>query len=192
MPKNLYSPTEVAEIQSHTSRYVPAPGEDVLGFMTPAELWWLHDTATRMTSVIEIGSFCGRSTSALAAGCPGTVYAIDHFKGSPEHQPLVHRVNPREEFAKVLVQYPNITLLEGESTALAAKYPDLRADLVFIDGAHDFPAVLADLQAWAPRARRVVCGHDGHYSSVAKALVWYFDEAWTFASTIGTIWKHVL
>ena len=42
-------------------------------------------------AIVELGSFLGRSTAFLAEGTRATgrekVVAVDHFRGSPEHQP---------------------------------------------------------------------------------------------------------
>src|SRR4051794_39499965 len=63
------------------------------GFLTMAEgyaLMYLAGAGRSRSSVVEIGSFKGKSTCWLAAGCRrrgfGAVVAVDHFRGSPEHQ----------------------------------------------------------------------------------------------------------
>ena len=54
--------------------------------MTEAELQWLTERAAEASSVVEIGSWKGRSTAALLSGCKGTVTAVDHFLGSPDDE----------------------------------------------------------------------------------------------------------
>ncbi len=155
------------------------PGSEVEGFMSTTELWFLYEFAQCVTSIIEIGSWCGRSTSALAAGCKGPVYAIDHFQGSREHANIVAKVNPREKFEQVRLKYPNIHLIEMSSLEAARVYPELRADWVFIDGSHEFQDVVNDIEAWRPRARRFLMGHDIQMPAVRAALEdrnlnWYY------------------
>lgn len=58
----------------------------ISGWMNSEELEWLYTTASEMDSILEIGAWCGRSTFALASGCKGNVFSIDHFNGSGEHQ----------------------------------------------------------------------------------------------------------
>jgi len=43
------------------------------GWMSYAELIWLNLTAKKMNSIVEIGSWKGRSAHALASACPGKV-----------------------------------------------------------------------------------------------------------------------
>src|SRR5262245_48308471 len=50
------------------------------GWMFEAELAWLEEQALERTIIVEIGSWQGRSTKALAA-TPGTVYAVDDWRG---------------------------------------------------------------------------------------------------------------
>src|ERR1700730_11025715 len=71
------------------------------GFMPPAEGLALFDAAARYAPVgpvLEIGSYCGKSTiylaaAARAAGQP--VVTVDHHRGSEEHQPGWEYHDPR-------------------------------------------------------------------------------------------------
>lgn len=58
----------------------------VEGWMYEEELRWLAEHASRSTSIIEVGIWKGRSTTALCHAAAGRVYAIDHFQGSPEER----------------------------------------------------------------------------------------------------------
>ena len=55
---------------------------NIKGWMSKEELQWLHNQSLKMNSIVEIGSWYGRSTHALVSGCNGNVYAIDTW--SPE------------------------------------------------------------------------------------------------------------
>ena len=63
------------------------------GFMPPAEGLALFDAAAVYGDrgpVLEIGSYCGKSTIYLAAGARAAgqlVVTVDHHRGSEEHQP---------------------------------------------------------------------------------------------------------
>src|ERR1700688_3752227 len=65
----------------------------VPGFMPPAEGLALFDAAAVFGDrgpVLEIGSYCGKSTIYLAAGARAAgqlVVTVDHHRGSEEHQP---------------------------------------------------------------------------------------------------------
>ena len=123
---------------------------NIWGWMSPAELEWLGAQAAEMTSVVEIGCLHGRSSVALATACPGTVYCIDpwsddgwvSWKGS------------------VGDKFSNVVGIRAASPAAAALVPEAMIDMVFIDGAHDYASVVADIECWLPRTRRLICGHD--------------------------------
>lgn len=126
------------------------PGAHIWGWMTPVELRWLHETAAMMGSVIEIGVLRGRSGYALASGCAGPVYLVDPWDDEGNHAyPAI---------AADLADFANVHLVKGYSPAVAAELPDV--DMTFIDGAHDEAQVRADIAAFLPKTRRLICGHD--------------------------------
>ena len=52
-----------------------------------------------------------------------------------------------------------------------------KLDMVFLDGDHSYEAVMADLKTWAPRATKLLCGHDltdPNYPGVRQAVYEYF------------------
>src|SRR3984893_8448020 len=71
------------------------------GFMPPAEGLALFDAASRYAPVgpvLEIGSYCGKSTIYLAAAARAAgqlVVTVDHHRGSEEHQPGWEYHDPR-------------------------------------------------------------------------------------------------
>lgn len=128
----------------------PSPGMHIWGWMAPAELDWLHDTAATMGSVAEVGSLHGRSSFALLSGCPGPVYCIDPWDDPAD-----------ESFASFMSScghFDNLHPVRGYSPAAVDQVPDV--DMVFIDGAHDYAQVKADIEAWLPKTLKLICGHD--------------------------------
>ena len=69
------------------------PGDSVRGFLPDHEGQQLYEWAQQAAPIgplLEIGSYCGKSTIWLgqAAKAHGTVvFALDHHRGSEEHQP---------------------------------------------------------------------------------------------------------
>jgi hypothetical protein len=166
------------------------------GFMEAQELDWLYEQAKTKKTIVEIGSFLGRSTFALCAGCPGTVYAVDHFKGSPEHQKDIEKgkLDLYAMFMRNVGYMPNLKVLKMSSWE-ASQSPEIppKVDMVFVDGAHDFISFMIDLIAWVPRTR-FVCGHDREQEGVPNGLRYYFGENGVKnAKGDGSLWyKEVL
>ncbi len=166
------------------------------GWMTPAELAWLAATAAQMGSVVEIGSWQGRSTAALLASTQGPVLAVDHWQGGkdePEHiREHCRTQNNRERFLANVGGAPNLVIADCESLVAAYReFPGMQfpADMVFIDGGHGYEEVRADIRAWLPRTRRVICGHDFNWPEVRQAVI---DELGPVSAGPGSLWFHFL
>lgn len=149
----------------------PTPGMHIWGWMSPAELEWLGAQAAQMDSVAEIGVLHGRSAFALLTACPGPVYCIDPWNDEGGHS--------LPSFMGSCGHFENLHAVQGYSPAAAAEAPDV--DMVFIDGAHAYGAVLADIAAWLPKTRRLICGHDyqnadAGYPGVAQAVQQVFGD----------------
>ncbi len=127
----------------------PTPGMHLWGWMSPAELEWLGHQAAKMRSVVEIGCLHGRSSFALATACPGIVYCIDPWSddGFASWTSSVGNV------------FTNVVGIREPSPSAGVHVPD-PVDMVFIDGAHDYDSVIADISYWLPRTQVLLCGHD--------------------------------
>ena len=157
----------------------PTPGMHIWGWMTPDQLDWLGGQAAQMQSVAEVGSLCGRSSFALLTACDGPVYCIDPW-------PEVY-----DEFMGACGHFPNLVAIRGSSPAAGRQVPDV--DMVFLDGDHDYEGVVADIEAWLPKTRRLLCGHDYNhpdYPGVAKAVDEVFGDRMKLAGpgTLSNIW----
>ena len=144
------------------------------GWMSEDELCWLAEHAAESSSVVEIGSWKGRSTAALLASCKGTVTAVDHFQGSANELTTTHeeatRASIYQQFMANVGDAPNLKVLDMPSRQASREVEDASADMVFIDGAHDAVSVIQDLTLWIPKCRKLLCGHDSNFPSVQAAL----------------------
>lgn len=162
---------------------------DIDGWMTKTELNYLHHLAKDQTSIVEIGCWKGRSTHALLSGCEGKVIAVDTFEGTPGEpgNPFIDAKDQdilAEHTLPNVGQFPNLEIMKMTSLEAAELIPDDSVDMVFIDGSHSYKDVLADIKAWAPKARKVICGHDYNWEGVQEAVT----EAFGDMDTIGSIW----
>ena len=71
---------------------LPLNIDSVKGFLDPIEGKALYDHCIRACEIgpcLEIGSYCGKSTVYLGSACQSqdkTLFAVDHHRGSEEHQ----------------------------------------------------------------------------------------------------------
>lgn len=149
----------------------------ITGWMDGKELRWLARTARSCQIIVEVGSYQGRSTRALADHCAGVVYAVDPWDGGyvnddgtqakwidTQGAAARFRANLADHLATGrVVAIPGT--LEQAMSRLEALGVAGRADLVFIDADHRYEPVMADI-VLADRLVRpggIVAGHDfGH------------------------------
>ena len=147
-----------------------AAAEAATGFMPTAEGLALFDAAARYAPrgpVLEIGSYCGKSTIYLAAAAHGVgqlVVTVDHHRGSEEHQPGWEYHDPRlvDPGTGRLDTLPRLraTLaaagLEDHVVVVVGRSADVATlwrtplGMLFIDGGHTDAAAAADYEGWAP------------------------------------------
>jgi len=144
--------------------------EAAAGFMPVAEGLALFDAAAgyaRRGPVLEIGSYCGKSTIYLAAAASRAgqvVVTVDHHRGSEEHQPgweyhdpdLVDPVTGRLDTLPSLRATLARAGLEDHVVVVVGRSADVARlwgtplGLLFIDGGHTEQAAATDYESWAP------------------------------------------
>lgn len=118
-------------------------------------------------TVVELGSWLGQSTLMIGALLPdhGKVYAVDHWKGSLEHQkgsPWHHMLPTLYEQFLSNVIHAQLTekIIPLKMTTLeAAEHLNFIADLVYVDASHEEEDVYQDLKHWYPKTK-ILCGDD--------------------------------
>lgn len=146
----------------------------VRGFMPADEGAALHAAVTAYARdggvVVEIGSYCGKSTIYLADAARAvgsTVVTLDHHRGSEEHQvgweyhdaSLVDPVSGLIDTLPLLRRTLEQGGLEDVVVPMVGRSVDVSrwwrtpVDLVFVDGGHTDAAAQADLHGWAPWVR---------------------------------------
>ena len=154
---------------------------NVEGWTSQKELSFLHETAKEMETIVEIGSWKGRSTEALLSGTKGTVYAVDHFLGSKGEE-LQHKEAKEDivynQFLANVGKHKNLKVLRMSSEEAVKQFADKSVDMVFIDGEHIYEGVKKDIELWLPKAKKVICGHDycDAWKGVKQAVEESFDD----------------
>lgn len=151
----------------------------VYGFLDPAETQLLYDLASQVPThgtIVEIGSYQGKSTIAMAMGAfrpDAIVYAIDH------HSDMVsvdtrYGMMDNAFYMENIVNYKlgNVIKTINLPSYDVVKIWTLPIDLIFIDGAHDYDSVKHDFEQWSPFVRGWLCFHDtsGHYPEVSQLM----------------------
>lgn len=169
-----------------TIQQVVEAADRVTGWMAVNELIWLAERAAKSNVVVEIGSWKGRSTKALAMATPGVVYSVDHWLSEPPPSDESKTKGDWEEVSKrgsaalraefesnlgpeilagkcIPIGLPSAKALPVVLEKLGGK----KIDMIFIDGDHDYEMIKQDIQLWAPHvaATGLLCGHD-------------YDEKW--------------
>lgn len=152
---------------------LPVDPDAIKGFLHPDEgrrLFELALDAARAGPCLEVGSYCGKSTVYLGTACRERrqlLYAVDHHRGSEEHQPgegyhdpelldpLTGRVDSFRAFRVTLARagLDDTVVPVVAPSALAARHWLTPLALVFIDGGHSREAALTDYRCWAPRVQ---------------------------------------
>lgn len=170
-------------------------GNDIEGWMSFNELNWLYHTVKNKNigKIAEIGSWKGRSTHALLSATNESVYAIDHFKGSPDEIETTHKEAKEKDiysiFADNVGKFKNLEVIEQASNAASKYFNDNYFDMVFIDGDHSYESVKQDIELWNPKVKRLICGHDFNFPSVNKAVTEYFGNSVKNYESIWFVWK---
>ncbi len=143
--------------------------DTVKGFLENDEGEALYSYALEVSPLapcLEIGSYCGKSTIYLATACQENstvLYALDHHRGSEEHQPGEEYHDPDlldteagmidsfREFRKTitLANLQNSVVPIVSTSSVASQKWVTPLSMVFIDGGHSLEAAFDDYRCWA-------------------------------------------
>lgn len=146
----------------------PIDINQVKGFLADDEASALYQYAlssSKSGPVLEVGSYCGKSTLYLAQAAKqnnSVVFAVDHHRGSEEHQlgeeyhdadlydGSVGLMDSFKEFRKNMraCDVEDTVVPIVASSKVAAKQWHTPLAMVFIDGGHSFEAAETDYRSW--------------------------------------------
>jgi predicted O-methyltransferase YrrM len=140
-------------------------------FQSPLRRW---DVVTGLCQAInartyvEVGCKEGRTVGHVLANCPNIqAVAIDPWAAQPQSATETYEDWDFKEIERLFwenvgMNKDRCSMRRQTSAQAASDLNDIVADVVFIDAAHDYDSVMADISLWWPKVRDggFICGHD--------------------------------
>jgi len=180
------------------------------GFMSEEELKWLATQSKDKNIIVEIGSWHGRSSRAIADNLPenGILYCIDHWKGSELERTTNHASAFMNEGDHAFMEFCNNLadhIIKGKVIPLRMSSlnafnffstNNIKPDMVFIDAGHTYEEVKNDILNWKCLLKHgsLLCGHDYfHPNNPWPGVKQAVDEIIVCTPIQGTsIWSYVM
>jgi len=141
------------------------------GWLTEDEGVFLYQNAKKVNpddTIVEIGSWKGKSTICLAKGSQNgnqaTIYAVDPHIGSSEHHKMFGKVDTFQEFQQNIKDAGVEQYVKPirETSENASKNFHKTVGFLFVDGAHEFKLVQTDIKSWFSKIKDggIIAFHD--------------------------------
>jgi predicted O-methyltransferase YrrM len=162
---------------------------NVAGWMYEAELQFLAETAQKSKVIIEIGSYEGRSTRALADNSPddARIYAVDPWNFYITSSIKSNDITFNQFYLNLYSYIKQGKVIPCRKTWKEYQ-PIEKADFIFIDGEHTYDAVRHDIYKallWINEGG-ILAGHD--YRADFPGIVKVIDEEFPKFNLIDSIW----
>lgn len=141
------------------------------------------------STIVEIGSFLGRSTKYLANSffmsekTNVKIYCIDTWEGSGEEHATVDLKDLYEEFRDNLHFYIGRNMVmplrgRSDNVDFLSMFEDKSVDAIVVDGSHTYEDVWADVYNWWPKLKDggIMIGDDYNWESVKQGAHKGFTE----------------
>lgn len=148
--------------------------------------WFLNENALKLEYfistknpkvAIEVGSWLGCSARHIASHMQedGVLYCIDTWQGSSEHDGDARLLTLYQQFLSNTIHAGLAEkIVPVRMTSIeAAQALNVKADLIYVDGAHDTDSVRNDILAWFPHLNEggTLCGDDWCWPSVQVGVI---------------------
>lgn len=176
-----------------TTDFMIENAKAIQGWMSDEELRWLAHEASKAKTIVEFGCHRGRSTRALADNTSGTIYAVDPWVS--ENIIIINgKLFPTDVYD---IFAENLADHIERGRVIPCKYLSDEfsrvwdaADLVFIDGNHEYSQVKKDIKRAQHIARKggIVAGHDYTEQANCPGVKQAVDEAFPKIQQSDSIW----
>ncbi len=138
--------------------------------------------------IVELGSWEGRSTLAIAAATSRPIHAVDHWNGAASDEYQQEQVKGRDVFKAWqanLSGRAHVTPFRMDWADYAKQHDDPVA-LVFIDADHTYEQVMDQIYAFRPLMSHggIICGDDWPIRCVKRAV----RRQLRHVSVAGRVW----
>ena len=153
--------------------------DNLMGFIEYLQFVKAHFKDNDSLSILELGSFIGKSTSLIAEHfSKSDITAIDTWVNDFDNNDPIcaFDFNVAENmFDKNTKFNYNIAKVKLSSVEAVTLFKDNTLDVVYIDANHNYKSCLEDLELWIPKIKKsgILSGHDyvsSGYSGVTQAL----------------------
>lgn len=162
------------------------------GWMSEHELQTLAKWAEGCETIIEIGSYLGRSAYALAASeSRAAVHCFDPWSNTP-----IENSAP-SSLAAFLENTKRVKNITPHRMAALPDWPlERKVDLVFLDAVHENPSDRDYIKFWLPRIKPggYMSGHDWYphgryYPDVLENVRWLEKTFGKVETPAGSLWR---
>ncbi len=185
--------------------FVVDPGQiDKQGWGSSHPIFEQVITQLKPKVVVEVGTWKGASAITMANVLKkvvgeGEIICVDTWLGAPEHwmdQSLYPSLKLKNGYPQMYTTFMNNIVSEGlqniitpvPTTSFVARrwfqQHNIVADLIYIDAAHEYPEVIADIEGWLKVLRfgGVMIGDDysAYWPGVIRAVEEVLDKDRTF------------
>ena len=132
---------------------------------------------------IEIGAYMGESTSLFSStGIFSEIHCIEPFDHDQDCLDILGHKDwdfVNEQFKINTRLFDNIKLYQDFSYNVSDIFDNNSFDFVYIDGSHDYEAVINDIENYKKKLKgnSLIGGHDIDYDGVKEAVKEVFGEA---------------
>lgn len=166
---NIMNDTSTHMYTSYPMRNNPGGGRGVYDLLSRGHgsfvKQMLDMTRLQDMVVLEVGAYTGAVTSVMCNhNCVRKVFAVDYWEKVPRlHYGLddYDYVEAEKMFDIVAENYKDkVVKHKGSIKSFFEKFGNVRIDVVYLDGYHDFKEVLEQIRVAKQHGVPIICGHD--------------------------------
>jgi len=179
--------------------FIPFPKTNITGWNGNSKIFNVLIDDLKPSTIIEVGSWKGMSAINMASLCKNnniktTIYCVDTWLGAIEFWTYA---NGDERDTKQKNGYPQVyyeflsnvvnenyqdyiipVTLPSNTASKYFKYFNIKADLIYIDGSHEYDDVISDITNYYELLNDggIIFGDDSNWDGVYKALMEFCNK----------------